>query len=184
MTRCLTLVWAAMAASVANAADSGGCCNACGAAPCGPACVSPGGDCCAASAGDCCQPCFETVECTILVPQQVTEYRTVTRTAYRQEQRERTFTVYKQVPRTESRTRTVNYFVNEQRTREESYTTYNTEWEDRQQTYTVQVPRHGAAAGNADHTPAPVGGSYAGIHCAGSLHRSTNRNPHGVGHGE
>ena len=110
MTRMLyTLTaMAAMVATSAQAGDCGSSYSSCGTAACGSACGSCGGGydtgcgggACGGYASNCGGApsgygggCYQSVERTIMVPQQVTAYRTVTRTAYRQEQRERSYTV-------------------------------------------------------------------------------------------
>ena len=65
------------------------------------------------------------VEQTVMEPVMTTEVRKISVTENRQEQRERKYTVSRQVPRTETKSRTVNYSENETRTREEKYTVYN-----------------------------------------------------------
>ena len=80
------------------------------------------------------------VEQTVMEPVMVTETRKVQVTEYKQEQKERKYTVSRQVPRTENRTRTVAYNENEARTREEKYVEHKQVTEMVDQAYTVMVP--------------------------------------------
>ena len=96
--------------------------------------------------GEPCAPAM--VEQTVMEPVTVTETRKVQVTEYKQEQRERRYTVQKQVPRTENRTRTVSYTENENRTREEKYIENRTVSETVDQQYTVQVPYTEMRKGN------------------------------------
>ena len=137
--------------------------------------VSADGGATADGGASACGPTYQTVERTIMVPQQVTETRTVTRTVYRQEQRERTYTVHRQVPRQETRTRTVTYYENENRTREESYTTYQMVNEDRTQEYQVCVPHNRAADRHPHRLRRRVGRSDSGVHGHGSARRAADR---------
>jgi len=80
------------------------------------------------------------VEQTVMEPVMTTETRKVMTTEYKQEQRERKYTVQRQVPRTEARTRTVNYSENQTQSREEKYTVSSQVTDMVNQDYTVQVP--------------------------------------------
>ena len=93
-------------------------------------------------------------ERTVLVPEWTTETRTVKCTEYQNEKRERTVTVYKNVPETVEKTRKYTVMVPEKRTKTVNYTVrkpvYETktreckvrvpEWKTVEQTYTVNVP--------------------------------------------
>ena len=64
-----------------------------------------------ASSGDASGGCGPAmVEQTVMEPVMTTEVRKVSATEYRQEQRERKYTVSRQVPRTETKSRTVTYY--------------------------------------------------------------------------
>src|SRR5688572_11722507 len=79
----------------------------CEAGPCDACAGGHSGDCgCAPAVADC-APAMQTR--TVMVPTYVTEMRTITATEYRQEQRQRNYTVTKRVPVNEQRE--VNYTV-------------------------------------------------------------------------
>lgn len=136
------------------------CFDTCTGELCGPVCSEPCNS----------QTCnYQDVECTVMVPQTFYETRKISTTQYQTQQRQRTITVYKQVPRTV--VRQVNYTVCEPVTRQRevqhwtcrpvweqrdvpytycepvheqhtgSRTVMQTVWEDVQQQYTVMVPR-------------------------------------------
>ncbi len=122
----------------------GGCTDPCAVyAPCGGSVV------CGKSAG----PVY--VEKTVMVPTWVNETRTVMCTEYQQQQRARTFTVYRQVPETkqveqtytvmvpEVHTKTVEYTVNVPVTEERTCQVQVCVpvWEEVERQYTVRVPR-------------------------------------------
>ena len=108
------------------------CCDPC-AAQCAP------NPCCVSTAYVPATPCA-TVEQIVLEPTMVTETRKIQVTEYKQEPRQRTYTVSKLVPRVENRTRTIAYSEMETRTREEKYTVCTTVPETTTQEYTVMVP--------------------------------------------
>ena len=95
------------------------------------------------------------IERTVMRPQMVTETKMCTVTEYRNETREREYTVYKRVAETSARSCDVTVMVPEQRTRVEKYTvmrpvtrtvaqTYKVQvpvWQEVPQSYTVQVPQ-------------------------------------------
>ena len=95
------------------------------------------------------------IERTVMRPQMVTETKMCTVTEYRNETREREYTVYKRVAETSARSCDVTVMVPEQRPRVEKYTvmrpvtrtvaqTYQVRvpvWQEVTQSYTVQVPQ-------------------------------------------
>ena len=85
------------------------------------------------------RPCGTVVR-TIYVPECTTEMRTVTRTRYHQEQRERQITVYKRVPITEEKTANYTVMVPETRTKTVTYNVCKPVWETQTREYTVNVP--------------------------------------------
>ncbi|MEM8679618.1 MAG: hypothetical protein AAGF97_09730, partial [Planctomycetota bacterium] len=85
----------------------------------------------AANCGGGCGVCYQR--------QMYTETRMRTVTRYRQEERERTYTVCRRVPRVESRTQTYTVMVPETRSREETYTVCKPEQRSRTENYTVMV---------------------------------------------
>ena len=118
-------------------------------------CGAMAADGCGTVAAAPCEP--QMVEQTVMVPTYVTETRMVTATEYKQEQRERTVTVYKQVPQTEQRTQTCTVMVPETagagrsitpsasqscETKTQDYTVHVPYYEDVEQKYTVQVPHY------------------------------------------
>src|SRR5262249_45125272 len=119
MKKHLAILFAAtvLVGSTAEAGRQHRCCQP-AAASCAPApCCATG---CSTTAPASCPP--QMGEHTIMEPVMTTEIRKVKSTEYRQEPRERKYTVQRIVPRTETRTRTVGYTENETRTREEKYT--------------------------------------------------------------
>jgi hypothetical protein len=72
---------------------------------------------CAPAAPSCAPPAPPTAECTVLAPQVVTEYRTMTVTRSRQETRRRTVYVNKEVPRVKDVEEEYTVIVPEVRTR-------------------------------------------------------------------
>jgi len=95
------------------------------------------------------------VERTVMRPQMVTETKMCTVTEYRNETRQREFTVYKRVAETAARSCDETVMVPQQQTRTEKYTvmrpvtrtvsqTYKVQvpvWQNIEQSYTVQVPQ-------------------------------------------
>src|SRR3989304_10360314 len=96
---------------------------------------------CSVGCGDCagCGECG-TVTRTVYVPECTTEMRTVPRTRYHQEQREKTITVTKRVPITEERTATYTVMVPETRTKTVTYNVCKPVWETMTREYTVNGP--------------------------------------------
>jgi len=88
----------------------------------------------------CCEPAYQDVECTVMVPQTVYETRRVVTTQYKPEVRQRTVTVYRQVPRVV--TRQVQYTVCDrvQRERTVPYVTCRPVYEEKQVPYTYCEP--------------------------------------------
>ena len=95
------------------------------------------------------------IERTVMRPQMMTETKMCTVTEYRNETRQREYTVYKRVAETSARSCNVTVMVPEQRTRVEKYTVmrpvtrtvtqaYKVQvpvWQNVTQSYTVQVPQ-------------------------------------------
>lgn len=95
------------------------------------------------------------IERTVMRPQMVTETKMCTVTEYRNETREREYTVYKRVAETSARSCDVTVMVPEQRSRTEKYNvmrpvtrtvsqSYKVQvpvWQNVAQSYTVQVPQ-------------------------------------------
>lgn len=94
--------------------------------------------------GDCCVPCEapapKMVEKTIMVPQCVTEKRKVTCTEYTQETREKTVTVMKPVPKTETVTREYTVMVPKQMTKTVTHQVCKPVVKEETVEYTVAVP--------------------------------------------
>ena len=90
----------------------------------------------------CPPPCvrYECVEKTVMVPHTEFEERTITCVEYRPEQREKTVTVYRQVPVTKQVTKTCTIMVPEKRVRQEEFTVCKPVWETATRNYTVMVP--------------------------------------------
>jgi hypothetical protein len=87
-----------------------------------------------------CAPCVRTEQRTVLVPQWVTECRTVPSTEIRREERDREVIVYKDVPETVQRTRTYTVLERQVRSHQETYTVPRHVTRNVEQTYTVCVP--------------------------------------------
>jgi hypothetical protein len=85
---------------------------------------------------DACSACTKTVKRW----RNVTEMRDVECTEWTTEERTRTYTVKKRVPRTEQRTRTYTVMVPEQRTKTVEYTVKTMVPETRTEEYQVKVP--------------------------------------------
>ena len=95
-------------------------------------------DCCS-SVGSECGPCGVTTK-VVRRPQWVTEMKTVTVTEYHKEEREKTYTVSKMVPHTETKTREVEYTEWVEEAREKVYTVCETVKEEHEVEYEVMVP--------------------------------------------
>lgn len=88
-----------------------------------------------------CAPCEpQMVEKTVMVPQMVTETRTVNVTKYREETRERTYTVHRKVMETNAVEREYTVMVPEQRTKTVTYAVRKPVYETKTAEYTVRVP--------------------------------------------
>ena len=82
----------------------------------------------------------EMVEKTIMVPTTVTETRTIQVTECKLETRQRTYTVMKRVPKTETVTRNYTVMVPKQETKTVNYTVCRPVYSEKTQQYTVKVP--------------------------------------------
>jgi hypothetical protein len=102
----------------------------------------PGGNCATVPCQSYQAPCqsYELVEKTIMVPTWVTETRKVQVVEYRNEQRQRTYTVCRPVAEKKSVTENYTVMVPETRTREERIVVRKPVMRQVQQQYTVQVP--------------------------------------------
>lgn len=132
----MVLLWAADA----QAGIRHGCRACC--APCVTyaACGCGGADCggCAPVEVAPVQPTY--VERTVYVPEMVTEMRKVQVCEYKNEVRERRFTVYRQVPEIKKVTEEYTVMTTENRVRKESYVVAKPVYKEVPQNYTVMVP--------------------------------------------
>jgi len=92
-------------------------------------------------ASDCCSPCSGYVEKEVMCPTWTTETRKCMVTEYKQEQREKTYTVYTRVPETKQVEQTYTVMVPETRTKTVTYTVRKPVYSTVEKTYTVMVPQ-------------------------------------------
>ncbi len=87
-----------------------------------------------------CAPALQTYQCTVMVPEMVTEMRTIKVCEWRTEQRQGTYTACRMVPETHSVTYEYTVPSYEQRTREFVYSVFKPVLSTVQRNYTVMVP--------------------------------------------
>ena len=133
-----SLAWLVAAALVAtnysNSADAGHrhrCRHACGGQTC---------DYAPCENYQCCQPALQTVERTIMVPTTVTEMKTVQVQQCRTEQRQRNYTVTRQVPQMQEESYEYTVCVPRTQTKTVNYTVAKPVMNSVEQQYTVMVP--------------------------------------------